>query len=475
MIAERQEPVAERGLFQVRKQFSSEEQHRRMVETPIPRIVTAMFIPTLVTNLITTIYNTADTFFVSRISTSSAAAVGVVYSLMALIQAVGYGISMGTSAQISRLLGSKENDRAGAIASSGVFFEFMMGMLILVPGLVFLEPLMRLLGATDTVLPHAVRYGRFILIGAPAFCVSFVLGSILRAEGEAVYSMIGFGIGGLINIVLDPIFIFALHMEIAGAAVATLISQIISLTIMLAFFLRGRSIVRLRALSVSRDPAVYVSILSNGLPTIFRQGLGSLSSALLNNAAAAFGDSALAAVTVANKIYMLIRNIVLGIGHGFQPVAGYNFGAGRFERVRGAFRFATAVATGFCLLCTVFMAAFAPQIIGWFRAEDPEMIRIGASALRFLCLSTPMMGYSTYTNQLYQCLGFERGATLLACCRQGFFYVPLIMILPVLIGLNGILLTQPVADLLTFLVSVPCQILFYRHHLPADGGADGPD
>ena len=444
-----------------------------MVETPIPRLVTAMFIPTLITNLITTIYNTADTFFVSRISTSSAAAVGVVYSLMALIQAVGYGISMGTSAQISRLLGAKENGKANEVASSGVFFELSMGILIMILGLITLNPLMRLLGATETVLPHAVRYGRLILIGAPALCVSFVLGSILRSEGEAVYSMIGFGIGGVLNILLDPVFIFILEMGVAGAALATVISQTVSLILMLAFFLRGRSIVHLRVRSISRELPVYGRILSNGLPTILRQGMGSLSSALLNNAAAAFGDSALAAVTVANKIYMLIRNIVLGIGHGFQPVAGYNFGAGEYGRVRKSFSFSVAVATGFCLLSTVFFALFAPQVIGWFRSEDPDMLRIGVQALRFLCISMPLMGYSTYTNQLYQCLGFEVGATLLACCRQGFFYVPLILILPSLIGLDGILLTQPAADVLTFLISIPCQVLFFRRHIPLETDREG--
>ena len=317
--------------------ISSEQQRDRMLHTPIPRLILSLCLPTLATQLISVFYNTADTYFVSKLSTSTSAAVGVVFSLMSIIQAFGFGIGMGCGSIISRSLGNRDNERADRTASSAFFFAAAVGLLICIAGLCTLRPLMRLLGSTETILPYSESYARIILLAAPVMCASFVLNNTLRSEGEATLSMYGICAGGLLNVALDPLFIFVFDMGIAGAALATALSQLVSFCILAWLFLHGRSIVRVHLRCVSKRPGLYGEILLVGFPTICRQGFASLSSALLNNAAAVYSDAAVAAVTISNKIYLLVRSIVIGIGQGFQPVAGYNFGAGDKKRTRQAF------------------------------------------------------------------------------------------------------------------------------------------
>ena len=312
--------------------LTSEEQHRRMLQTPVAKLVLSLAAPTVASQLISIIYNTADTYFVSQISTSASAAVGVVFSLQSIIQAYGFGVAMGAGSLISLRLGEKKDLEANRCASSGLLAELAGGLLMLILGLLYLEPLMCALGATQTMLPHACAYGRIILMGAPIMCGSFILNCILRAEGAAVASMIGLCSGGILNIALDPLLIFTFQMGTAGAAVATVISQCVSFLVLAVAFLRGRSIVHLRPKYISRSPRDYVQILAVGFPTIARQGMASLASALMNIQGAIYGDAAVAALTISNKIYLLVRNVMIGIGQGFQPVAGYNYGAGDRKR-----------------------------------------------------------------------------------------------------------------------------------------------
>lgn len=435
-----------------------------MIETPIPRLVTSLAIPTTISQLITIIYNTADTYFVSHIDTSASAAVGVAFALQAIIQAFGFGISMGCSSIVSRKLGAKEDEEANMYASSSVAAAVAVGFFIMIAGLSTLRPLMRLLGATETMLPYAESYTRIILIGAPVMCVSFILSAILKSEGEARLSMIGLTAGGLVNIALDPLFIFALGLGIKGAALATVISQGVSLIILAVLFMRGRSIVKLGFSSVSKKFSVYFELVKIGFPTICRQGLASVSSALLNHGAAAWGgeyaDAAVAAVTISNKIYMLVRSVTIGLGQGFQPVAGYNYGAGQYKRVKQAFLFATVVGTALCIVCAVSIGFNTEAVMRWFR-DDDKVVEIGALALKFACAVMPVLAYSTFVNQLYQCLGFSVAATVLASCRQGIFFIPIILIVPQFIGLTGVQLAQPAADAATFLVSIPFHIWFF--------------
>lgn len=444
--------------------LTSEEQHRRMLQTPVAKLVLSLAAPTVASQLISIIYNTADTYFVSHISTSASAAVGVVFSLQSIIQAYGFGVSMGAGSLISLRLGEKKDLEANRCASSGLLAELAGGLLMLILGLLYLKPLMCALGATQTMLPHACAYGRIILMGAPVMCCSFILNCILRAEGAALASMIGLCSGGLINIALDPLLIFTFQMGTAGAAAATVASQCVSLVILMIAFCRTKSIVQLHPRYISRRLRDYVQIVTVGFPTIARQGMASFASALMNVQGAVYGDVAVAALTISNKVYLLVRNIVIGIGQGFQPVAGYNYGAGDNKRTREAFIFVVKLGTVVCTLAAGILAAFAGPIIGWFRA-DPEVIAIGRVALLYACAVMPFMAYSTFVNQLYQCLGFKVPATVLASLRQGICFLPLIFLLPHFLGLQGVQMTQPGSDLLTFFICIPFQIVFFRKHL----------
>ncbi len=470
----------------------SAAQHKKMTETPIPRLITSLAIPTVMSQLIMVIYNTADTYFVSRISTAASGAVGVVFALQAIIQAVGFGIAMGCQSTVSRRLGEKKDDEAAVYANSGLLMTVLLGSLMLAAGLCTLRPLMRLLGATDSILPLACDYAKYILIGAPIMCASFLLNNILRAEGHATASMIGLCAGGIVNIALDPLFIFVFKMGISGAALATILSQAVSLFILSTFFLRKKTIIRIDPKFISRKFKTYWELIRIGFPTICRQGMASVASALLNRGAVQYGaniavipegasvaaaqaaieearDAALAAMTISNKIYMLVRNIIIGIGQGFQPVAGYNYGAGNRQRVKQAFKFSVLIGTVFCCAASAVLAVFAPQVISAFRG-DALVVDVGSLALRFFCVSMPLMAYSTFVNQLYQCLGFSLCATVLASCRQGIFFIPIVLLLPRAIGLTGIQCTQALSDMLTFLVSIPFRIVFFKRVL--DKSAD---
>ena len=421
-----------------------------------------MALPAMASTLITTVYNMADTFFVSQIGTSASAAVGVVFAVMSLIQALGGGFGMGAGSIISRKLGEKKDDEASLYASCAFFGALSFGAAILIIGLVFLEPLMRLLGATDTMLPYAKDYARYIFIAAPIMCSSFVLNNVMRSQGKAVMAMVGMSLGGVLNMALDPLLIFTFDMGISGAAIATALSQLISYIVMWIMFTSRESIVRISPSRLSRKAGDYLAILKIGFPTMCRQGLASVASALLNVQASVYGDAAVAAVTISNRVYLFVRNLVLGIGQGFQPVAGYNFGAGKLKRVKEAFRFSVAVATVICLVFGGLIWFHAESVISWFRADDAEVIAIGTTALRFVAAVIPFMAFSTFVNQLYQCLGFAKQATVLASSRQGIFYVPFIFILPALFGLTGVQMAQPMSDLCTFFLCIPFQIWFFR-------------
>lgn len=408
--------------------ITNDEMKNEMLESPIGGLLFRKALPTIIIQFITVVYNTADTYFVARINTEASAAVGIVFSIMAVIQAIGFGIGMGCGSIISRRLGASKTDEADMYGSSGLAASFM--------------------------------------------CMSFVLNNILRSEGQTSLAMIGMTSGGILNLILDPVFIFTLHMGISGAAIATMLSQIMSTLIMSIIFMTGNSIVKISPFKISRKIETYGLILKTGFPTICRQGLASLSSAILNIGAAVYGDGAIAAVSIANKLYMLIRNVILGIGQGYQPIAGYCYGAGKKERVRKLFWLSSISGTVICVLFAILMFIFRVPVITWFR-DDNEVIKVGSNMIMYMCMSMPFLAYSTYVNQTYQCLGFSKGATFLACQRQGMCFVPLALILPRLIGVSGIEMLQPAADILTFVISVPFQIWFFRTQLDNKEQAKG--
>ncbi len=452
----------------MRTTISPEAEYRRMTEESVSKLVITLSLPTVLSQMITSIYNMADTFFVTRLGDSAVGAVSIVFALQSIIQAVGFGLAMGAGSLVSRRLGTKDNDGAAKYASCAFFSALFFGLCLTLGGFINLKGLLRLFGSTETILPYATRYAAIILLGAPVMCSSFVLNNILRAEGKATFSMLGLMAGGVLNMILDPIFIFGFQMGVAGAALATVLSQCVSFCILLSFYLTGKSIVKLSIRRISRRAGDYGLIVKTGLPTVFRQGLGSLSTTLLNVQVKLYGDAAIAAVGIANKVYMLLRSFVLGIGHGFQPVAGYNYGAGKPDRVKKAFWVATALGTTVSVLASMVLLFFARPIVGLFQPETAETVRISARMLTIISFALPFLGYSTYVNQLYQSLGFVKGATVLASCRQGIFFVPLIFLLPHFLGLDGILATQPLSDVCTFLISVPFNIYFLRKHLSSE-------
>ncbi len=448
---------------------TQESEYRRMTETSVTRLVLSLSVPTILSQMITSIYNMADTFFVTRLGDSAVGAVSVVYALQSIIQAVGYGLAMGAGSLVSRHLGEKDNDSASKYASSAFFSAFFFGLLLTLLCMIDLPGLLVLFGSTDTILPFATEYAFIILLGAPMMCSSFVVSNILRAEGKATLAMVGLTLGGVLNMILDPVFIFGMNMGVAGAALATVLSQIIGFFVLVSFYVAGKSIVKLSIRRVSRRARDYGIIVKTGLPTVCRQGLGSVATTLLNVQVMVYGDAAVAAVGIANKVYMLLRGLIIGIGQGFQPVAGYNYGAGKPRRVKQAFWVATVMGTILSVSASVALIGFSEPIVAFFKPETARAAEIAARMLRFLGITIPVLGYSTFVNQLYQSLGFVKGATLLASCRQGICFVPLILLLPLWLGLDGILLTQGLSDLATFFISIPFNIVFLKKVLSDDG------
>lgn len=449
----------------VSKQSKIEHQHHKMTHTPIPRLVTSMAIPTVISMLITIVYNTADTYFVAQLNKSASAAVGAVYAIMAIIQAFGYGIGVGAGSLISRKLGAKEEQKANMYASSGLFASVFAGTCIMTGGLLCLDSFLKLLGCSDTMMPYAIPYAKYILISAPINCATFVLNNTLRSQGKTKLSMIGMGAGGILNIILDPIFIFKLGLGTGGAALATMAGQTFSFAILSCCFISGSSIVKIGVKYVSRNINDYKLIITTGIPTICRQSLGSVAAAVLNIQAIAYGgDAAVAAITIANKVYILVRNLILGIGQGFQPVAGYNYGAGNKKRTWQSFTFTVKTGTVVCSAFSVLTLVFAQQIMLWF-TQDMQVVQIGTQTLRIASAAMPLLAFSTYVNHLYQSLGFRFQATFLASCRQGIFFLPAVMLLPLKFGCVGVQASQAVADMATFVISIPFIIYFYRQNI----------
>lgn len=437
------------------------DQRTRMLEEPVPRLVLTLAVPTIISMMVTSIYNMADTYFVSQINTSASGAVGIVFSIMAIIQAVGFTIGMGSGSVASRLLGQGLPDRAAVIASSAVVAAVVCGSLLTLAGLGTLEHFVWILGATETIYPYALQYATYILWGVPVMCLAFTLNNLLRWQGKANRSVIGLGIGGVLNILLDPIFIFGLDLGISGAAIATLLSQCVSASILASFFLRGQSEIRVSIRCVSTAPKIYLTIFKSGMPSFFRQGMASVSAMALNFNAGVYGDAAVAAMAIVTKVFNFLLSAVIGFGQGMQPVVGYNYGAKELGRVRQAVSFSLKFCTVILTVAAAVGAVFAPQIVQFFR-NDPAVVAVGTQAFRFQCISLPLAAVLVFANMLFQSLGKSWRASLLALCRQGMFFIPLVYLLPMHFGLLGLEVTQMCSDLIAFLVSAAFLLHYFR-------------
>ena len=443
------------------RKLSAEEKFREMTETPVRRLIVTLAVPTVISNLISTLYNAADTFFVGQISTSASAAVGVALSLQSVIQAIGFFFGQGSGNNMSRQLGSHHEDTAEMLAATGFFSAFILSVAVMVPCLLFLKPLSIFLGSSETILPYAMDYMFWILLASPFMASSLVLNNQLRFEGNSFYSMIGLTAGGVLNLCLDPLLIFGFDMGIAGAAIATAVSQIISFFLLFIFSQRmGTVKIRLRAFRPSAR--VYGMITNGGLPSLCRQSVSSVAMVCLNNAALPFGDAAIAAMAIVNKIGNFTNSVLLGVGQGFQPVCGYNFGAGKYSRVKEGFWFCVKSMSVVLLLLALIEYVWAAPIVGFFRKGDPGVIEIGEIALRLRCFTLVFSSWITISNMLLQTTGRMWRASILGFARQGIILIPIVWILPPLIGIWGIQIAQPLADLITFMMSVPMTMSVIR-------------
>ena len=428
--------------------MSQEQKFEMMTEAPIPGLISRLAVPTIISMLITSFYNMADTFFVGKIGTSATAAVGVVFPVMAIIQALGFFCGHGSGNSISRHLGSKDIQSARELAATGFFLAFALGILLMVLGLIFLDPLSHLLGSTETIFPYTRDYLRFILLGAPYMTAQLVLNNQLRFQGNAFYAMIGITSGGVLNVILDPIFIFVFDLGISGAAIATILSQFVSFCLLLVG-LRVSKCIPIHLRNVRLTALRLREIMGGGLPSLFRQGLGSIATTTLNIAANPYGDAAIAAMSVVSRIMMFANSALIGFGQGFQPVCGFNYGADKYDRVKEAFWFCVKVSTA-VLLGLAVLGGFLSGHLIWIFRNDPDVIQIGTTALRFQCVTFALNGWIIMNNMMMQTMGKTVPATILAASRQGLFFIPALLILPQFLGLTGIQCAQAVSDVFTF-------------------------
>ena len=441
------------------KSETKEQQYVRMTETPVEKLIITLGIPTTISMLVTNIYNLADTYFISTLGNSASGAVGVVFALMGLIQAFGFTFGMGSGSILSRKLGKGDVESARITASTGFAMALLCGMLISTFGLLFITPFMTLLGSTITILPYATDYSTFILIAAPAMTCSCVLNNVLRYEGKALFSMMGLVSGAILNLFGDFFLIEILDMGIAGAGISTMLSQYVSLFILLLPFLRKQVQTRIRFSLVSRSLKSYTEILSVGFPSLLRQGLNSISGMTLNWCAASFGDAAIASMSIVSRVMNFLFCITIGIGQGFQPISAFNYGAEKFDRVKKAFRFTVIFCMGIMFLTGIFGFVFAEPIVKLFR-DDPRVVEIGVKALRMTVPALLILPISTAANMLCQSIGKAKQASFLASTRSGLFYIPVLVVASRIAGLTGIQMSQIIADVLAVGVTIPilCEV-----------------
>ena len=430
----------------------------KMLHSPISKIIPEMAIPTIIAFLINSIYSLADTYFVSDLGTSATAAVSVNSNLDQIIMMAGSMLAVGANSYVARLLGAREKEKADKVLSSAFFLAFGFGAVILLLGSLFMEPMVNLLGATDTCRQYSIDYATYVLLAAPFMASTFVMNQCLRAEGSATLSMIGMGFGGILNCFLDPIFIFGWGpipaMGVAGASIATAISKLISWLILIFPYLFKRSLLRLSFRCFTLKWSILRQIFTVGMPSMLRSGLAVVAGILLNDMAGS--DSMLAAIGVSSKIMMFPFSIILGFGSGFQPVAGFNWGAGRYDRVTESYRFSAKTAFIGAAVMALVLGIFAPQIITWFDGEaDLEMQRLGSLCIRLQCIALPIHAWVAVVNMFCAGLGYAGKAFLLATARQGTCFLPILHLMAYLMGDLGLVSVQAVADVLTLALAVP--------------------
>lgn len=437
-------------------------QYDKMTQTPIPKLILAMSVPSIISMLITNIYNLVDTAFVGQLGTSASGAVGVVFGFMAIIQAFGYLFGQGAGSVLSRALGEKDNEKASIYSSVGFFSSFIFGVIITAVGFIFLDDVVMFLGSTPTIAPYAKTYITYILIAAPFMSSSLTMDNMLRYEGKSSYGMIGLMIGAVLNMIGDPIFMFAFEMGIAGAGLSTALSQIVSWIVLMAMFLSGKTETKIRfRLFAKITPKIMLNIFTTGFPSLLRQALNSISTVMLNSQCSGYGDAAVAAMSIVSRIVFFAVSVALGIGQGFQPIAAFNYGAKKFARMKRSYIFTILAAEGVIIVMCSMLLIFAPQLVALFR-NDPDVIDIGTRALRLQAGATFVLPVIMVTEMLLQATGKRFTSSLLSSLRNGLIFIPVLLILERLRGIDGIQEAQPLSMLLTLPVAILFMILFFR-------------
>lgn len=437
-------------------------QYEKMSDTPIPQLILTLSVPAIISMLVTNIYNLVDTAFVGRLGTSASGAVGIIFGFMAIIQAFGFMFGQGAGSILSRALGNRDKENASLHATAGFFSSLFFGLMISVFGFLFLDDIVIWLGSTETIAPYAKTYISYILISAPFMCSCLTMNNILRYEGKAFLGMIGLMSGAIINMIGDPIFMFSLKMGIAGAGLSTALSQLISFSILLSMFIRGKTET---IISFKKAKLVTMSVLFNimatGFPSLLRQALNSITTVLLNNRCAKYGDAAVAAMSIVSRIVFFAFSVALGVGQGFQPVSAFSYGAKKYDRLRKAFQFACLMSEGIILISCSALFIFSDGLIGLFR-DDPEVIAVGTRALRLQALATLTLPPCMVVEMLFQSTGKRLGASILSSLRNGLFFIPALMILPRIRGLAGIQEAQPISLLFSVPITLILATAFFR-------------
>lgn len=441
-------------------------QYKKMTETPVSKLILTLGLPTVISMLITNIYNMADTYFVGSLGTSASGATGIVFGLMAILQAFGFMFGHGAGSNIARKLGNHDVKSAKIYASTSFWSSILAGVLVMILGILFMDPFMRLLGSTDTILPYARDYAFYILIAGAAMTSGCVMNNILRYEGKAFYAMIGLTSGGILNIFGDYLFVTIFHMGIKGAGLSTAISQYISMMILLLPYLQQKTQSSFHFKDFSKDLKIYKDIIATGMPSLFRQGLNSISTMVFNGTAALYGDAAVAAISIVTRIVNFLFCIAVGIGQGFQPVSAFNYGAQKYSRVKAGFLFALKLGTCLMIGLSILSFANANAFVAIFR-NDPKVISIGTIALRWSAISLILMPITMYGNMLFQSIGKAAIASFLAALRSGLSLIPCILIMNALFGLSGLEKAQSISEILSAFISLPFIISFLKN-LPKD-------
>ena len=425
-----------------------------MANAPISKIIPKLAVPTIISMLVTSIYNMADTFFVSQLGTSASGAVGIIFSAMAIIQALAFMIGMGTGNFIARMIGAGNRKLAEELASIAFFTGFGVGLVIAVIGNANIGQLVRMLGSTETIAPYAEAYASYIFVAAPFMICSFIMNNLLRFQGKALFAMVGITTGGVLNMVLDPIFIFGLDMGTAGAALATGLSQFISFCILLFMCNSREECISIHPKKFKPTLAIYGEIIHGGLPSLGRQGIASIATIIMNTMAQPYGDAAIAAMSIVNRFMMFVGSAMIGFGQGYQPVCSYCFGARLYDRVKKACVYCVKVSTIFLLAVSVIGLIFSGNIIQMFRKDDLEVIRIGTLALRLQLLTMPLQGLVVMGgNMTPQSIGYGIRATIVSTARQGWLLIPILLCTVPVFGVLGIQMAQPIADVGTFILA----------------------